>query len=124
MIEEARAAMSTALDRARDPTSYSWLTYLWVILWSVLGGLVSWYGKIKAGVSRPFNIAELLGEISTSAFAGITTFYLCEWSNIDPLLSAVFIGIAGHMGTRFVFWMERLMEQHLADKLGVKGPGQ
>ncbi len=120
MIEEARASLTAAIDRARDPTSYSWITYAWVIVWSVLGGLVSWYSKIKAGVSRPFNLVELVGEIFTSAFAGITTFYVCEWGGVDPLLSAVFIGIAGHMGTRFVFFMERILERHLTTKFGVK----
>lgn len=118
MIEEARAAMAAAV--AKDPTTYSWLTYSWVVMWSVLGGLVSWYGKIKAGAARPFNLAELFGEIATSAFAGISTFYICEWGGVDPLLSAVFIGIAGHMGTRFVFWMEKILEKHLSEKFGVK----
>jgi len=120
MIEEARAALSSAIDRVRDPTTYSWLTYTWVVMWSVLGGLVSWYGKIKAGVSRPFNLVELFGEIATSAFAGITTFYVCEWGGVDPLLSAVFIGIAGHMGTRFVFFAEKMLERHLSSKFGMR----
>jgi CHASE2 domain-containing sensor protein len=121
MIEEAKAAMGAAVERAKDPTTYSWLTYAWVIAWSVLGGLVSWYGKIKAGQARPFNLAELVGEISTSAFAGISTFYVCEWGAVDPLLSAVFIGIAGHMGTRFIFFAEKMLERRLADKFGIGG---
>lgn len=120
MIEQAQAAMATALEKVKDPTSYSWLTYAWVVVWSVLGGLVSWYGKIKSGAARPFNIAELFGEIATSAFAGLTTFWVCEWGGVAPLLSAVFIGIAGHMGTRFVFWMERVLEKHLSEKFGMK----
>jgi CHASE2 domain-containing sensor protein len=121
LIDDARAAVVAVLERSKDPTSYSWLTYAWVVLWSVLGGIVSWYGKIKAGAARPFNLAELLGEIATSAFAGVTTFYLCEWAHLDPLLSAVFIGIAGHMGTRFVFFMERVLEKHMTNKLGLGG---
>ena len=124
MIEEANAAMAAVVDRVKDPTSYTWLTYAWVVAWSALGGLVSWYGKIKAGQARPFNVAELIGEIATSAFAGLSTFWVCEWGGVDPLLSAVFIGIAGHMGARFVFWMERVLEKHLTDKLGVKGSEQ
>jgi CHASE2 domain-containing sensor protein len=120
VIEQAQAAMATALEKVKDPTSYSWLTYAWVVVWSVLGGLVSWYGKIKSGAARPFNIAELFGEIATSAFAGITTFYICEWGQVDPLLSAVFIGIAGHMGTRFVFFMEKILERHLSSRMGIK----
>jgi len=120
MIEEARAALSSAIDRVRDPTTYSWVTYAWVIMWSVLGGLVSWYGKIKAGAARPFNLTELFGEIATSAFAGITTFYICEWGGVDPLLSAVFIGIAGHMGTRFVFFAEKMLERYLVGKFNIR----
>jgi hypothetical protein len=121
MIEEAQASIAAVIERAKDPTSYSWITYSWVVIWSVLGGLVSWYGKIKAGHARPFNLAELLGEIATSAFAGITTFYICEWGKVDPLLSAVFIGISGHMGTRFVFFMERVLEKNMSARFGIGG---
>lgn len=120
MIEEVQAAMTAAVDRAKDPTTYSWLTYAWVVVWSMLGGFVSWWGKVKAGEARPFNVAELVGEVATSAFAGITTFYICEWGGVDPLLSAVFIGIAGHMGTRFVFWVEKVLEKHLAERFGIR----
>ncbi len=121
MIEEAQASIAAAVDRVKDPSSYAWVTYAWVVVWSVIGGLVSWHSKIKAGHARPFNLAELLGEILTSAFAGVTTFWLCEWAGINQMLSAIFIGIAGHMGTRFVFFMERVLEKHMSDRLGIGG---
>lgn len=120
MIEQAHATVSAAIERIKDPTSYTWLTYTWVVVWSVLGGMVNWYKRIKSGEARPFNLVELFGEITTSAFAGITTFWMCEWGNIDPLLSAIFIGVAGHMGTRFVFFAEKLLEKFFSEKLGVK----
>ena len=123
MLEEAKAA-TAVLEKVKDPTTYPLVTYAWVVGWSILGGLVSWYGKIKSGAARPFNLAELFGEIATSAFAGLSTFWICEWGGVDPLLAAVFIGISGHMGTRFVFWMEKVLEKHLSERFGLKGPGQ
>jgi len=58
----------------KDPTSYSYITYLWVFLLPAWGGLVSFNAKRKQGLVRSFNIMELLGEISTFAFAVIITF--------------------------------------------------
>jgi CHASE2 domain-containing sensor protein len=120
MIEEARASVSALVDKAKDPTSYAWITYAWVVVWSIVGGLVNWHRKIRDGHARPFNLAELVGEVATSAFAGVSTFWLCEWVGVAPLLAAVFIGIAGHMGTRFVFFLEHVLEKHLSHRFGMR----
>ena len=96
----------------KDPTSYSLLTYLWVFGLSSLGGVVSFLNKIKKGHARAFNIAEFVGEISASAFAGVITFWLCENSNISPLVTAAFVGVSGHMGSRAI----TLFEEWLAKK--------
>jgi hypothetical protein len=95
----------------KDPTSFAWLTYAWVLLLSTLGGVVNFTSKIKKGIARPFNLSEFIGEVITSAFAGILTFYLCEWAGINSLLEAAFVGISGHMGSRAIFLMERWAEQ-------------
>lgn len=97
----------------KDPTSYSYLTYLWVFGLSAWGGLVSFNTKRRNGLVRPFNIMELLGEIAASAFAGIITFYICESAQISPLLEASFVGIAGHMGSRIIYQFERWAEKKL-----------
>lgn len=79
---------------------------------------MSWYNKRKAGYVRPFNIAELLGELTTSAFAGMLTFWLCESTGISPLMTAAFVGISGHMGSRAVFCFEQYLHKKFgADKL-------
>lgn len=96
----------------KDPTSYSMLTYLWVFGLSSLGGVVSFLNKIKKGHARAFNIAEFVGEISASAFAGVITFWLCENSNISPLVTAALVGVSGHMGSRAIL----LFEEWLARK--------
>lgn len=95
----------------KDPTNYGLLTYAWVLLVSAAGGAVSFHRKLRDGAVRAFNFTEFVGEIFTSAFAGIITFWLCEWSNVPPLLSAVFIAISGHMGSRAIFGIEQWAER-------------
>ena len=73
--------------------------------------------KVKDGTSRAFNIPEFVGELVTSGFAGLITFWMCEWSNVSPLLSAVLIGISGHMGSRAIFQIEKWAENKI---VGVK----
>ena len=97
----------------KDPTSYSLLTYAWVVGLSITGGLVSFLRKLRAGAARPFNLIELIGEIVTSGFVGVLTFWLCEASAIDPLLTAFMVGISGHMGSRLIFQFEKHLEQKL-----------
>lgn len=56
------------------------------------------------------NFAELVGEISTSGFVGLLTFWLCQWQALDAMLSAVVIGVSAHMGSRALFAAEKVME--------------
>ena len=84
----------------KDPTTYSFITYAWIVFLSALGGAISFLRKRRSGEARPFNVVELVGELMTSGFSGLITFWLCEASAINPLVTAALIGIAGHMGSR------------------------
>jgi hypothetical protein len=97
----------------KDPTSYSLLTYSWVFLLAALGGVVNFMRKLQVGAVRPFNIVEFVGELFTSAFAGIITFWLCEASHIDPLITAALVGVSGHMGSRAIFALENWLKGRL-----------
>lgn len=97
----------------KDPTNYSLLTYAWVLLLSSWGGVVSFLRKRREGVVRPFNIVELIGEMVTSAFAGVLTFWMCEASGFHPLITASLVGISGHMGSRAIFHLEQIAEQRI-----------
>lgn len=101
----------------KDPTSYSLITYGWVFCLAILGGIVNFMRKLQTGKARIFNIAELVGEVVTSGFAGVLTFWLCENANIAPLVTAALVGISGHMGSRALF----LFEDFLKSKFPAQG---
>lgn len=94
----------------KDPTSYSLITYAWVFLLAILGGVVNFVRKLQSGHVRVFNFVEFIGEIVTSAFAGVITFWLCENANMSPLLTAAFVGVSGHMGSRAIFMAENWLK--------------
>lgn len=98
------------MDIEKSPETYSLITYAWVIGLSAAGGAVAFIRKFKAGHVRAFNVIELVGECATSAFAGVMTFYLCEWSNFSALATAAMVGIAGHMGSRAIVNLELFFE--------------
>lgn len=109
------AAAAQTAGAMKDPFSYGWAAYVWVIAWASAGGIVSFRQKMKRGEVRAFNISEFIGEIVTSAFVGVLAFWICEFSNVPPLLTAVIVSVSGHMGTRAIF----LFEQYMTRKFGV-----
>ena len=99
----------------KDPSTYGLITYLWVTGLAAWGGLVSFYRKVKSGETRVFNVVELIGEIATSAFAGLITFWLCEAALLDPLVTAALVGVSGHMGSRALYQFERWAQTRLGN---------
>ena len=91
----------------QTPKDYSWVTYLWVMTLAAWGGTVNYIRNVRAGHTRPFNLTELIGELVTSAFVGVLTFWLCEASGVNQLITAATVGISGHMGGRTMFIIER-----------------
>jgi len=91
------------------------LTYAWVFCLAMLGGAASFVGRVRSGQSKYSNIVELIGELVVSSFAGLVTFFLCRTANFDEMLTAAFIAISGHMGTRIIF----KFESYLVKKFGL-----
>lgn len=90
----------------KDPTTYSVITYAWVSALAAWGGVVGYIRKVNSGVIHRYSLTEFIGEIFTSAFAGMLTFWMCEAAGISPLITAAFVGVAGHMGSRAIFHIE------------------
>lgn len=95
----------------QDPTEIPLRQYGLILAIAILGGLVSWIAKVRAGQASAYNVMQLIGELATSAFAGLMAFWLLSWANCPPILMAPLVGIAGHMGTRsiavFEAWAEK-----------------
>lgn len=95
---------------SKDPLNYSLLTYAWVMFLALFGGCASFMQKVKTGTVHRFSITEFVGELVISGFAGLMTFFLCEAGDFQPSLSAVMIGMAGHMGSRAIFLLEQWLK--------------
>lgn len=103
----------------KDPLTYSALTYGWVLFLSVWGGVVNYYQKYKDGKISKYKIIEFIGDAGTSGFAGVLTFYLCEFARIEPVLSGFLIGLSGHMGARALFIFKRGIENWARTRLKI-----
>jgi NhaP-type Na+/H+ and K+/H+ antiporter len=84
----------------KSPLSYPLKQYGFVLGMALLGGFVNWYSLVRKGELSGTSITALVGELTTSALAGLLAFFVCEWLGISPLLTGAVVGITGHMGTR------------------------
>lgn len=90
----------------KDPLSYPLRTYGFMLFVAVLGGIVSFYAKVRTGEVAGLSVMHLVGEIATSAFAGLLTFWLCEYLNVPQILTAPLVGVSGHMGAKAISMFE------------------
>lgn len=74
--------------------SYGWLTYVGVLAISFWGGTVSYLTK-----KQPFSWLSLIVHLISASFAGMMTFFACEYAHITGPLVGVLCGVASHMGT-------------------------
>lgn len=111
-------SVKNGADMVKDPTAYSVLTYVWVVVLSAWGGLVRFLNSIK-GRKVPMKAREIVFELflncTTSVFAGLITFYLCEASNFAPLWTAACVALTGHMGAEGL----KLIRTIIRNRLGV-----
>ena len=105
-------------DKLHNLINSPFLAYSWVLLLSAWGGVAGYIGKIKRGNVR-FSFAELIGEVCISGFVGIVTYLLCQSAQIDELLTAAMVAIAGHMGSRAILMLEKLLQNKVQKWLGM-----
>lgn len=104
----------------KTPLSYSLREYGMVLAVAILGGIASFWGKVRRGELALFNISALIGELCMSAFAGLMAFYLCEWWGMPPLLTAAIVGMSGHAGARGLTWLESVGQKVIEKRLGIE----
>lgn len=111
-------AAEAAATAEKDPLNYSLGQYGSMLSIALLGGLVSWIGKVRRGDVGAWNIMQLVGELATSAFAGLLCFWICEAFGTPSLVTISLVGISGHMGTRAIV----IFERWAARKYGLQVP--
>lgn len=110
------AAAAAAAD-SKSPLDYSLGQYGVMLATALLGGLVSWWAKVRKGEVNGWQLHTLIGELCTSAFAGLLAFWLCEWAGTPQLLTVSLVGIAGHMGTRAIAAFESWAQARLGHQM-------
>jgi len=100
----------------RDPLDVPLRQYAFLLAVALLGGLVSWYAKVRSGTVRAWHISTLVGELATSAFAGLVAFWLCTAATVPPMVTAALVGVAGHMGTRAIVLLEHWAERRFGGR--------
>jgi hypothetical protein len=116
------APLTAFAEQSKDLTSYSLKHWGFVLGMALLGGFVSWWGKVRRGELRATSMSSLIGELCTSAFAGLLAFFICEWANFPQMLTAAMTGICGHMGTRAVTMFEEWGAKRFGAELPPKLP--
>lgn len=106
----------------KTPISYSLQEYGIVLSTALLGGMASWYMKVRRGEILAWNLAALIGELCVSAFAGLIAFWLCEYVNVNPLLTSAIVGMSGHAGAKGLNWLETMGQRVVEKKLGIEQP--
>lgn len=97
----------------KDPTNWPYSTWLLAVGMASSGGLINWISRLRKGHTRAFNILELLGEIFTSGFVGLGVFMAAEATDQPLGLCAAAAVVGGHMATRLLFAVEKLLERKI-----------
>lgn len=106
--------LKNATEMAKDPSSYSAVTYLWVVLLAVWGGVVRAIREsLFEGKSWKEILRIVLFEMLASGFVGVITFYLCEHAGFAPLYTAAMTAISGYMGGRSLAVFEAILKKRL-----------
>lgn len=85
--------------------------WVWLLVLAIWGGLTNYITRVKSGKAEKFNIAELIGEVTIAGFAGVMAFHLCDALGMSYAWTAATVGVAGHMGGRFIFVLETVIKR-------------
>lgn len=99
---------------AKDPFEYPLKWYGYILGISIVGGAVAWWRRVRRGEIASAHVRDFIGEIATSGFAGLLTFWVCESLSVPLIMTAPLAGIAGHMGGRAI----DMLETHLLKRAG------
>lgn len=104
----------------KDPLEYPLKHWGFILLMALLGGLASWYNKVKRGEVAATNLFALTGEFVVSALAGLLAFLICDYFNVPIGITGAMAGLSGHAGARALAVGEVLLQRFVEKRLGVE----
>lgn len=104
----------------KDPLEYPIKHWGFILLMALLGGLASWYNKVKKGEVAATNIFALTGEFVVSALAGLLAFLICDYFNVPIGITGAIAGLSGHAGARALAVGEVLLQRFVEKRLGIE----
>ena len=87
--------------------------YLWMVILALWGGTASYISRLKQSSGMAFSLAEWVGELTISGFAGLIMAYLCTEMHMSWYMTAVGTAITGHMGGRALYMIEGFIRTRL-----------
>jgi hypothetical protein len=109
-----------AAEAVKGPLDVTLKQYFFFLAVALLGGFVSWFGKVRRGELAAASLMHLIGELSTSAMAGLLAFWVMQWLQTPDMLQAAIVGVAGHMGAKFITWLESVMKRRAELAMGLR----
>lgn len=100
-----------------DPTLWAFSTWLLAIGMSVVGGLVNIHTAMKSGTFGLYSITAIIAELAISGFIGLLVFMGLDAFDQPLGLCGAAAGITGHASTRFLFQLEKIMEDKITTRL-------
>ena len=85
--------------------------FLATLVLSLWAGVVQYVQRVREG--ETWCPKALLMDLVICTFAGMLTYFLCEWANIHGPLAAVLIAVSAHMGTKAIGSMVALRDKIL-----------
>lgn len=104
----------------RNPLNYSLQEYGLMLGVAIFGGVVSWYRKVRRGEIPSWGLGYLIGEMTLSAFAGLLTFWVCEYWGAPQILTACMAGINGLASAKILTVAENYAQRMMERKLGME----
>ncbi len=77
------------------------LPYLVAFFLSCWGGVVHHIQRLQKS-GKAFSWRDFCFDLLVSSFAGLLTYFLCDWAHIQGPIAALLIAVSGHMGTRSI----------------------
>lgn len=90
----------------KDPNNIPLGIYAFVVVLAAAGGAVRYLNdetKLKS-----FSVARLSIDMITSAFAGLMTYWVTVYMNLNPTMGSMLVAIGGYLGVNAIREFEKI----------------